>query len=381
MRRFYHGPMSGTVGSTRDGEFRSDANRSGLDYGTEAGLLGKPVVQIIDAHTHLNGRAAAALWAKAADVYGIGRVYSMTRFPEVEAVREVLGERVRFIAFPDWSNPDTEAVHRSGYLPVIEAYRERFDARVVKFWAGPGLVDHAGGDPADLIEFDSPWRVEQAELATELGMMFMVHIADPDTWFATRYTDTARYRTKAAQYASFERMLERFSQPWIAAHMGGWPEDLDFLDGLLERHDNLYLDSSATKWVVRELSAQPRERVVRFLTRWRGRVLFGSDIVTMDAHLSAEVDGALSIKSEQASTEADAFELYASRYWALRTMFETDYEGESPIVDPDLAMVDPERFSTRDAPVLRGLGLGAAVLADLYHNTAEAVVERWCEVG
>lgn len=369
--------MSSTVGSTRDGHFRGDANRYGLDYGTEAGLLGEPPVPIIDAHTHLNGRAAAAVWARVADLYAVDRVYSMTRLHEAEAVRETLGGRVRFIAFPDWSNPDTQSVHRAGYLPVIERYRERFDARIVKFWSGPALVDHAGGDPADLIELDSPWRVRQAELATELGMMFMIHIADPDTWFATRYADAARYRTKAAQYASFERMLERFTQPWIAAHMGGWPEDLDFLDGLLERHPNLYLDCSATKWVVRELSAHPRKRAAAFFERWRGRVLFGSDIVAMDAHLSADKSGAPNIKSEQASTEDEAFDLYASRYWALRTMFETGFDGESPIVDPDLTMIDPERFGARDAPALRGLGLSADVLADLYRNTAEAVVESW----
>jgi hypothetical protein len=367
------------VGATRDGVFRSDANRYGLDYGTEAELLGEPPVVIIDAHSHLNGAKAAAVWARAADLYGIDQVYSMTKLSEVQAVRDALGERVRFIAFPDWTNPDAEAVHRGGYLHAIEQYRERFDSRIVKFWSGPALIDHAGGDPADLIEFDSPWRVRQAELATELGMMFMVHIADPDTWFATRYTDTARYRTKAGQYASFERMLERFNQPWIAAHMGGWSEDLDFLDGLLDRHDNLYLDCSATKWVVRELCAQPAERVRSFFTRWRGRLLFGSDIVAMDAHLSSETNTTPSIKSEQASTEAGAFDLYASRYWALRTMFETEFVGESPIVDPDLAMVDPERFGERDAPALRGLNLGADVLADLYRNTAEAVVERWCE--
>lgn len=371
--------MLGTVGSTSDGVFRHDANRFGLDYGTEAALLGAPPVPIIDAHTHLNGTRAAGVWARAADLYGIDRAYSMTRLAEVESVRDALGERVRFIAFPDWSNPDTQAVHRGGYLPVIEQYRERFDARIVKFWSGPALVDYAGGDPADLVPFDSPWRVRQAELATELGMMFMVHIADPDTWFATRYTDTARYRTKAAQYESFERMLERFPQPWIAAHMGGWPEDLGFLGGLLERHANLYLDCSATKWIVRELCAQPRERVAAFFTRWRGRVLFGSDIVAMDAHLTPDKRGAPSIKSEQASTEAEAFDLYASRYWALRTMLETDHRGESPIVDPDLAMVDPGRFGERDAPELRGIGLGDAVLADLYRHTAMAVVERWCE--
>jgi hypothetical protein len=370
--------MPGAVGSTRDGRFRGEANRFGLDYGTEAGLLGRPPVPMIDAHAHINGRRAAAVWARAADLYGVDRVYTMTRIGEAGAVRAVLGDRARFIAFPDWANPDRESVHRGGYLPVIRRYHDEFGAGIVKFWSAPALVDYAGGDPADLVAFDSEWRVRQADLAAELGMMFLVHVADPDTWFATRYRDVSRYGTKAAQYESLERMLERYPRPWIAAHMGGWSENLDFLDGLLGRHDNLYLDCSATKWVVRELCAQPRERVAAFFGRWRGRVLFGSDIVTMDDHLSAEKSGVTSTKSDQASTESEAFDLYASRYWALRVMLETRWEGESPIVDPDLAMVDPERHGARDAPALRGLGLARGVLTDLYRASEEAVVEAWC---
>lgn len=371
------GGGTGPVGSTRDGTFRNDANRFGLDYVTEAGLLPDPPVPIIDIHAHINGEAAAQVWTRAADAYGIERVYSMSRFQDAEAVRDTLGDRVRFIAFPDWSNEDKESVHRGAYLDVIRFYREKLDARVVKFWSAPALIDHAQGDPADLVEFDSYWRVKQAELATELGMMFMVHIADPDTWFRVKYTDTRRYRLKHEHYASFERMLDRFTQPWIAAHMGGWAEDLDFLDGLLERHDNLYLDTSATKWVVRALGQHDTERVVRFFTRWRGRLLFGSDIVTMNDHLSVRKDNTISVKSEQASSEAEAFDLYASRYWALRTMFETDYVGESPVVDPDLHMLDPERYDAKAAPTLRGLSLPRDLLVDLYRTTAESVVESF----
>ncbi|MFG0259398.1 MAG: amidohydrolase family protein [Phycisphaerales bacterium JB041] len=368
------GPGGG-VGSTGDGVFRNDANRLGLDYVTEAKLLPTPPVPIIDIHAHINGPAAAAVWSRAAELYGVERVYSMSRFQDAQAVRETLGDRVRFIAFPDWSNPDKESVHRGGYLDIIRRYRERFGATVVKFWAAPALVDHAAGDPADLVEFDSYWRVKQAELATELGMMFMVHIADPDTWFRAKYTDVARYRRKPDHYVSFERMLDRFPQPWIAAHMGGSAEDLDFLDGLLERHDNLYLDTSATKWVVRALGGHPVDRVVRFFTRWRGRVLFGSDIVTMDDHLSVKKTNTISVKSGQASTEAEAFDLYASRYWALRAMFETGYAGESPVVDPDLHMLEPERHGEKAAPSLTGLALPRELLTDLYRTTAESVVE------
>jgi hypothetical protein len=171
-------------------------------------------------------------------------------------------------------------------------------------------------------------------------------------------------------------MIERFSQPWIAAHMGGWPEDLDFLDGMLERHDNLYLDTSATKWVVRELGTHPAERVTRFFRRWTGRLLFGSDIVTLDAHLSDANQEGLSVKSEQASSADDAFDLYASRYWALRTMYETSFRGESPIVDPDLAMTDPETYDKRSAPELRGLGFDGDLLRTLYAGAAVDLVER-----
>lgn len=373
--------MSGSSRSSGGGGYRNDSNRLGLDYATEAARLGPPPSPIIDIHAHVHGREAAGVWRRAADAYGVERVYTMTRFSEAEVVREALGDRVRFIAFPAWSQEDRPRVHREGYLDLIGRFRERFDARVVKFWSGPSLIDYAEGDPSDLIEFDSPWRVRQAELATELGMMFMVHVADPDTWFRAKYADAARYRAKADHYASLERMLERFGQPWIAAHMGGWPEDLDFLDGLLERHDNLYLDTSATKWIVRELGRHPLGRVRSFFRRWRGRVLFGSDIVTMDDHLRAEKSGPAGVKRDQASSEPDAFDLYASRYWALRTMFETGYDGESPIVDPDLHMLEPERFDDRAAPRLRGLSLSREVLADLYRGTAQAVVESWTAKG
>lgn len=352
--------MSQQVGSTAGSCTGGEANRLGLDYRREAAILGPPSIPIIDAHAHINGRRASAIWAEAADLYGVEQVYSMTRLSEAASVREVLGDRVRFIAFPDWSNPDRESVHRDGYLPVIEAYRERFDARIVKFWSAPQLRDLAGGDPADLAPLDSPWRVRQAELAAQLGMMFMVHIADPDTWFATRYTDEAKYGSKASQYPPLERMLERFSQPWIAAHTGGWPENPDFLDGLLERHANLYLDTSATKWMVREYSRHPRERLLRFFERWRGRLLFGSDIVTMDAHLSPDKSGASSTKADQASDERSAFDLYAGRYWALRVLFETRHEGRSPIDDPD----------AEGAPALRGLALGEPTLRVLYAQAA-----------
>jgi len=78
----------------------------------------------------------------------------------------------------------------------------------------------------------------------------------------------------------------------------------------------------------------------------------------------------------KASNHADAFDLYASRYWALRTMFEHHYDGESPIADPDLAMVDPHSFSHDSAPQMKGFKLDRELLLSLYHDAAHQLLSK-----
>jgi hypothetical protein len=354
---------------------RVAANRFRLDYRREAARLPKPPVPIVDIHTHVNGRGAAPIWREVAQLFGISRVFTMVRLPEAATVREVLGDMVRFIAFPDFRNQDRGRAFREGFLEDIQKFHNDFGARIVKLWNAPRIRELITGDDAkDLIEFDSPWRVRAAELAQTLGMMMMVHVADPDTWFKTRYADATKFGTKPSHYRGLEVMLDRFPMPWIAAHMGGWPENLEFLSGMLERHANLYIDTSATKWVVRELSRHPRQEVLEFFTRWRGRLLFGSDIVTTDEHLAPKAGPPAHPMADLANSPESAFDLYASRYYALRTMFETNYDGESPIADPDLKMVDPEKYDDMAAPMLQGLGFSRELLAYLYRTAAERVM-------
>ncbi len=352
------------------------SNRLGLDYAAEAERLPERSTPIIDVHTHINGREAAALYKRVAEQYGIGLTYSMSQLEEVEPLRELFGPAIRFIAVPNYFGEDRAHHHGPGHIERIEKFAD-LGVRIAKFWAAPRGIEMGRevGRP-DLLRLDSPQRLDAMHAAAERDMMFMVHVADPDTWFSTKYRDASIYGTKRDQYEPLEAVLERFPRPWIAAHMGGWPEDLDVLDGLLSRHDNLYLDTSATKWMVRELSRQPREAMVSFLRRWKGRVLFGSDTVTLDEHLQpGDEDEREAMR--KAGSRAEAYDLYASRYWALRTLFETEYDGESPIADPDLAMLEPERYSETDAPRLRGLSLDDDLLASIYHDAARDLLEPW----
>lgn len=355
----------------------SAANRYGVDYREVAERLGAPARPIIDAHLHINGAGAARVFKDAADAFGIGTFYSQTRPDQVEAVRGVLGDRVRFVTIPAFSEPDKKRAFGAGYLEVIRRLHGDFGARMVKFWNAPRLRDIlTGEDAAEYLAFDSPWRVKQAELAMSLGMMFKAHVADPDTWFATKYSNAAVYGTKRSAYESLERMVVRFPAAWIIAHLGGWPEDLGFLTGLLERHPNLYLDASATKWIVREVSKHPREAVVAFLTKWKGRIVFGSDIVTLDEHLAPAANKSHPM-GELADSPESAFDLYASRYAALRAMWEGRWTGASPIADPDLKMVEPAKYDEMSAPTLQGFGLPRDLLDSLYVDAAAGLLKRY----
>jgi len=353
---------------------RNPSNLHDRDYRAEARRFAGLPHPIVDVHAHVNGARASHLLREAMDLYGVRDIWSMTALEQVPVVREALGDRLRLIAVPDFASKDRRHAHGPGFLERIEGYH-RAGARICKFWAAPRITDYAIelGDPG-MFRLDAPPRIEAMQLAERLGMSFMTHVADPDTWFATRYADTARYGAKRDHYLPLERLLDRFPVPWIAAHMGGWPEDLAFLSGLLDRHPNLHLDASATKWMVRELSRHDRGALIDFLRRFRGRILFGSDIVTTDDHL-VHAEGKTEMAAK-ASAPEDAFDLYASRYWALRTLWETDHDGPSPIADPDLAMVHPDRHGPMDAPPLRGKRLPSDLLQDLYFDAAEALAAR-----
>ena len=199
------------------------ANLPGLDYRAQAEAMGPPCTPIIDIHLHLRGDRAVALFKEAADAYGIRHVVSMTPFDELDPVRSVLGDRVQFTAVPNWRSDDPMHAHGVGFSEHIRAFAAE-GAKLCKFWCAPRALDYARemGQP-DLMRLDGDMRRGQIELAAELGMGIMTHIADPDTWFQTTYADADRYGTKMQQYEALERMLEAVKVPWLAAHMGGHP--------------------------------------------------------------------------------------------------------------------------------------------------------------
>ncbi len=337
------------------------ANMLGLDYRALAQGFSyrKP---ILDAHTHVGTPRAAKLYCEVADLYGITQTWTMTGLDSARRLFPDYGHRIHFICVPDYLKRDTAGTFTTQWLRDIEHFRNDLGSRIIKFWAAPRGRDFAEMSPdpadADAMRLDSPIRKQGMKLAYDLGYRtFMTHVGDPDTWFQTAYADAARYGTKADQFKPLEAALEQYRDvTWIGAHMGGWPEDLDWLQAFMDRHPNYVVDTSACKWQVRELSKHP-QRFRAFCEANPGRVLFGSDIV-----------------ADERMNNSIGFDLFASRYWALRTLLETAYDGPSPIVDPDLHKIDPSVPADSTAQ-LRGAKLSNDTLVQMYGQAAQRVFE------
>lgn len=277
---------------------------------------------------------AAVMLAAAAD-FGIAPTLTMCLPDDIPVLRERFGERLLFngpIQKKKADDPDEDANR------LLDRYLA-LGIRVVKFWAAPRGRERG-------LFVDAPWRIEAARRAYAAGIrLMMVHVGDPDTWFRTVYADAAKFGTKADQYVGLRRLLEMFPDlNWIGAHMGGDPEHPDHLEALLERYPNFYFDTSATKWQIREVS--PRRREIHALVcRRPDRFLFGTDLVTRH-HLTAEH--------------------YVSRYWCQRTLWESTWEGPSPIADPDWKPAG----DAPEHPPLLGVGLPPAVLDKVMWGNA-----------
>lgn len=272
--------------------------------------------------------------------FGVTQTVTMCPLDDIQPLRDRLGDRLVFNAMINKRSLDESD---DDVFRMMDQFYE-LGVKVVKLWSAP-----RGRDRGLII--DAPWRIEAVQRARSAGVrLVMVHVADPDVWFRTVYADAAKFGTKADQYVGLKRMMEMFpDMTWIGAHMAGDSEHPDHLEALLDAYPQFYIDTSATKWQVREVS--PRAEAHRDLvTRRADRFLFGTDLVTRH-HLTREH--------------------YVSRYWCQRTLWESTWNGPSPIADADWKPGEGEPT----LPTLQGVGLSEDVIEMVYHRNARRLLD------
>ena len=310
----------------------SEFHRAGVDYRRP---MPRPPVRgcVIDAHTHLFALRHAKGWFEACDHFGIDHCVTMAPLEEAVGLQRLWGHRLKFIAIPSWGDKSVRDPF-DNYLTRLDGFHN-LGSRMIKFHSAPGSMAARGGIPLD----DPRFRRVMDE-AVARGMILMSHVGDPDTWYHGKYAaDPAKYGSRDAHYRMWENCLSTYrDHPWLGAHLGGNPEDLPRIQRLLDTYPNLWLDLSATRWIVREISAR-RDAAREFVIRNVDRLIWGSD---------------------QVSGNDRGFDFLASRLWAHRKLWETAYTGPSPIYDPDL----PEDKQVQ----MHGLALPDDVLQKLYHD-------------
>lgn len=168
---------------------------------------------------------------------------------------------------------------------------------------------------------------------------FILHLSDPDTYYATRYTDTKYFTSKERDLSELEGVLKRHgSMRFQFAHFAAQPEihRLDNLARWFDTYSNFNIDTSSARWMSRELSKDPK-KARDFFIKYQDRIVFGTDCVSWGPDR----------------------DYYEGRYLALRLLFETAGENLP------LPFTDSDTVNT-GGTYINGLNLPENVLQKLY---------------
>ncbi|MHA1481211.1 MAG: amidohydrolase family protein [Candidatus Thorarchaeota archaeon] len=172
----------------------------------------------------------------------------------------------------------------------------------------------------------------------------LIHIGDPDTYFASRYSDSKQYGTKEEHIQEFENRLKKHTKPiFQVAHFLAQPEPhrIDNLARMFDTYPNLNVDTSSARWMARELGKDP-EKSRKFILKYYDRILFGTDCV--------------------ARTMDRAY--YEGRHSTQRLMWESSVE-KAP-----LPFIDKDTVNT-GGTFIYGLDLPENILEKMYWSNAQ----------
>ncbi len=210
-----------------------------------------------------------------------------------EDLQRVINEMVkphpdRFMVFTqiDWSKIDEPDFVQLMVKQIDDAVAR--GARGLKVLKDFGLqVRYKSGA---LVTVDDPRLDPIWEECGRLGVPVAIHVTDPEAFFHPvdgtneRYEELLehpdwsflgpRFPPKESIIAARDRMFTKHpGTTFISLHCGNWPENLDYVSGLLDRLPNVVVEFGARE---AELGRQPR-RAGEFFLKYQDRILFGTD--------------------------------------------------------------------------------------------------------
>jgi predicted TIM-barrel fold metal-dependent hydrolase len=250
-----------------------------------------PRFPVIDYHNHLDSLEPSDV-LRIMDVCGIEKIVNITMRTGDTALRIMdrfrqASPRFHSIGWMDWHDVESDSfVQRT--LERLEQMVEH-GACGIKFWKDFGLtLTDASGK---LIRIDDERYAPIFDKAAELGLAVMFHTADPAAFFRPIDRYNERYEELAAhpdwafsgvpveKWSLLEQRNTVFGRhpktTFVGAHVGESPEDLAFVQRMLEQYPNVMVDMSAR---TPELGRQPYT-ARKFFLQFPDRILFGTDLL------------------------------------------------------------------------------------------------------
>jgi predicted TIM-barrel fold metal-dependent hydrolase len=249
---------------------------------------------ILDVHEHLEPDATQAILALH-DARNIRMAVNLSGgMPDGGGLEESLaqaqashGRIVPFCNLPWRGSSDPRFVDVS--VQILERCRQ-LGVRGLKIPKVFGLVarDLDGSRlPVDSARLDPIF-----EAAGRLGMVVLIHVADPRAFFQQPTAQNERYEELSVhpswsfygpEWPSWDQILSEFERrvqrhphtTFIGAHFGNAAEDPERVGRLLEHAPNYYIDTAAR---IPEFGRHPSAQMRAFFERWQDRVLFGTDL-------------------------------------------------------------------------------------------------------
>lgn len=291
---------------------------------------------IFDAHTHGIDPDSLDLLVSIQEKYGIQNAVLICHSPTImEYARSTYPGRFIFAKYFSGVMRFTEGPYNLA-REILAAPREGYD--LVKMQSAPVMRARAKADSREL-RLDGDEMSPMFEAIIDADIPFILHLSDPDTYYASRYTETDYFGTKERDLEELEGVISRY--PGIRfqiAHFAAQPEihRLDNLSRWFASYKNFNIDTSSARWMSRELSKDVK-RAGEFLTKHSDRIQFGTDCVAF----------------------TDDSSYYDGRHLSLRLLL------ESSVRNIPLPFQDADTINSGGTKI-NGLSLDSSVLEEIY---------------
>jgi len=238
-------------------------------------------------------------------------------------------------------------IARYNVEPVLDEISKLQDQgySLAKSWFGPRWRDYYEDVPRDF-RINHPKLEPIFQALEDYRIPLIIHMGDPDTYYASQYQDSEKYGTKDEHLKQTEEVFSRHPKlKFQVPHFGAQPEihRLPDLTRWMDKFPNVVVDTASSRWMARELSKGIKE-AREFMLKYSGRVLFGTDLFT---------------------NRGDR-DYFSGRYVAQRILWETN-KLETPLPFPDADTKDT------GGTVINGLDLPVSVLGKLYWENANRI--------